>query len=115
MSVLEPDAVSMPSAGGVDLPSFPIVMRGYDRQQVRAFVDQLRSYLADERRFSFLRSPRFVRDAAERHPRGLDLSVLHVEGSGNADERKRIARAIAHLQIMRAGRERKRRQIDRCD
>lgn len=50
MSVLEPDAVSMPSAGGVDLPSFPIVMRGYDRQQVRAFVDQLRSYLADERR-----------------------------------------------------------------
>ncbi len=49
MSVLEPDAVSMPSAGGVDLPSFPIVMRGYDRQQVRAFVDQLRSYLADER------------------------------------------------------------------
>jgi cell division septum initiation protein DivIVA len=50
MSVLEPDAMSMPGAGGADLPSIPIVMRGYDRQQVRAFVDQLRAYLADERR-----------------------------------------------------------------
>jgi DivIVA domain-containing protein len=50
MSVLEPDAVSMPGASGADLPSFPIVMRGYDRQQVKAFVDQLRAYLADERR-----------------------------------------------------------------
>jgi len=71
--------------------------------------------LADEHRFSSLRSPRFVRDAAERHPRGVDLSILHVERGGHADERKRIARAIAHLQIMRAGRERNRRQIDRCD
>jgi vacuolar-type H+-ATPase subunit H len=48
MSALEPDAASMPAAGG-DVPSFPIVMRGYDRQQVQAFVLQLRSRLADER------------------------------------------------------------------
>jgi cell division septum initiation protein DivIVA len=49
MSVLEPDVASMPAAG-VEMPSFPIVMRGYDRQQVQTYVLQLRARLADERR-----------------------------------------------------------------
>lgn len=48
MNALEPDAASMPAVGG-DLPSFPIVMRGFDRQQVHAFILQLRARLSDER------------------------------------------------------------------
>src|SRR6266542_5230882 len=49
MSVLEQDTTSESSAG-VDMPSFPVVMRGYDRQQVHAFVLEQASRLAAERR-----------------------------------------------------------------
>ena len=33
----------------VETPDFPVALRGYDRQQVDAYVGQLRSLLADER------------------------------------------------------------------
>src|SRR3989442_6318334 len=33
----------------VETPDFPVSLRGYDRQQVDAYVGQLRSLLADER------------------------------------------------------------------
>src|SRR5262245_11905282 len=48
MSALEPDAALTPAVGS-DIPSFPIVMRGYERQQVQVFILQLRARLADER------------------------------------------------------------------
>src|SRR5207247_1378739 len=34
---------------GLETPDFPVALRGYDRQQVDAYVGQLRSLLADER------------------------------------------------------------------
>src|SRR5438309_8358693 len=38
-----------PAAPGVDMPDFPVAIRGYDRQRVDAYVGELRSLLADER------------------------------------------------------------------
>lgn len=49
MSVLEP-ATSTESNGRARLPSFRVVVRGYDRQQVQAFIQDLASRLAMERR-----------------------------------------------------------------
>ena len=49
MSALEPPTTSDPN-GRVKLPNFPVVMRGYDRQQVQAFLQDLASRLAVERR-----------------------------------------------------------------
>ena len=49
MSALEP-ATASESNARVRLPNFPVVMRGYDRQQVQAFFQDLASRLAAERR-----------------------------------------------------------------
>ena len=49
MSVPEP-ATTSESNGRARLPNFPVVMRGYDRQQVQAFVQDLASRLGMERR-----------------------------------------------------------------
>lgn len=49
MSVKEPD-VAVHSVAGLDLPSFPVVMRGYDRQQVHSYIEELQSRADDERR-----------------------------------------------------------------
>jgi len=49
MSALEP-ATASESNARVKLPNFPVVMRGYDRQQVQAFFQDLASRLAAERR-----------------------------------------------------------------
>lgn len=49
MSALEPAAT--PDVNGrLKLPNFPVVMRGYDREQVQAFFQDLVSRLAAERR-----------------------------------------------------------------
>src|SRR2546421_4111827 len=34
---------------GVETADFPVVLRGYDRQRVDAYVEELRSLLSDER------------------------------------------------------------------
>ena len=49
MSVLEP-ATATESNGRARLPSFRVVVRGYDRQQVQTFIQDLASRLAMERR-----------------------------------------------------------------
>jgi len=49
MSALEP-ATASESNARVKLPNFAMVMRGYDRQQVQAFFQDLASRLASERR-----------------------------------------------------------------
>src|SRR5215472_6171992 len=49
MSVLEP-ATASESNGRARLPNFRVVMRGYDRQQVQAFIQDLASRLGMERR-----------------------------------------------------------------
>ncbi len=42
---------------------------------------------ARENLFGFLRAPGFVRDAAERHARGLDLATIELQCGGDRDER----------------------------
>lgn len=49
MSVLEPGSASE-SNGRARLPNFRVVMRGYDRQQVQAFIQDLASRVGMERR-----------------------------------------------------------------
>src|SRR5215831_21085100 len=49
MSALEP-ATASESNARVKLPNFAVVMRGFDRQQVQAFFQDLASRLASERR-----------------------------------------------------------------
>src|SRR4051794_8271472 len=57
-------------------------------------------FFAGEQRLGFLRAPRLVRDAAERHARGFNLAILHVECGRDADERKSITRPVANFQVM---------------
>lgn len=49
MSVLEPGPASQSDAT-VDQPEFPVVLRGYDRQQVHTFIQVLSARIANERR-----------------------------------------------------------------
>lgn len=47
MSALEPGSASEP-VDPVGQPTFPVVMRGYDRRQVQAFIESLSARLASE-------------------------------------------------------------------
>jgi len=65
MSVFEPDNTDR-SRDAAELPNFPVVLRGYDRQQVSAYVEELAANLEGERQRA---------DQAERHMAQMQLEI----------------------------------------
>ncbi|HEX9343260.1 MAG TPA: hypothetical protein VF995_06555 [Actinomycetota bacterium] len=65
MSVFEPDTTDR-SRDATELPNFPVVLRGYDRQQVTAYVEELAANLEGERQRA---------DQAERHMAQMQLEI----------------------------------------
>src|SRR6266516_3916594 len=65
MSVFEPDTTDR-SRDATELPNFPVVLRGYDRQQVTAYVEELGANLEGERQRA---------DQAERHMAQMQLEI----------------------------------------
>jgi len=65
MSVFEPDTTDR-SRDATELPNFPVVLRGYDRQQVTASVEELGANLEGERQRA---------DQAERHMAQMQMEI----------------------------------------
>jgi cell division septum initiation protein DivIVA len=65
MSVFEPDTTDR-SRDAADLPNFPVVLRGYDRQQVAAYIEELAANLEGERQRA---------NQAERHMAQMQLEI----------------------------------------
>jgi cell division septum initiation protein DivIVA len=97
MSVLEPHGTAGSAAEiGIDLPDFPVVVRGYDRQRVNAYLQDMVSRLAAERD----RAAQAEQEAANKQPptfehlgaeaikvlelasRSAELLVAQAEGRG---------------------------------
>src|SRR5205814_10164688 len=65
--------------------------------------------------FCLLGAPRDRRDAAKRDPRLTHRLAVEIEGNGRGGEREFIGLPVANLQVKRAARPRRNRDLERRD